>query len=96
MCIVHPDSVDTPTAARQVPGGLSEWFVRPRCRYQYPREKKPRSASTKITIRMIQRMLTCVRPSLRLSPAEVSVFVWEQRGTAAMGDAGQKIPWIGQ
>jgi hypothetical protein len=27
------------------------------CAYQRPREKKPSSASTRITIRMIQRML---------------------------------------
>ena len=37
--------------------------------YQYPREKKPSSASTRITIRRIQRMSTLLAP-----PFGVSVF----------------------
>jgi hypothetical protein len=39
-----------------VPGGLFHRLVSPS--YQTPREKKPSSARTRITIRMIQRMLT--------------------------------------
>jgi hypothetical protein len=35
------------------------------CAYQRPREKKPSSASTRITIRMIQRMLMRFDASLR-------------------------------
>src|SRR5262249_147576 len=56
---LHPSIVAMPKAARQVPGGpfsRASWsYSRPD--YQYPREKKPSSASTRMTIRMIQRML---------------------------------------
>ena len=47
--------VATKEAARQVPGGLFVRFFGPS--YQAPREKKPSNASTRTTIRMIQRML---------------------------------------
>jgi 23S rRNA C2498 (ribose-2'-O)-methylase RlmM len=52
---VHPTIIVTPQAARQGPSGLdsaASWS------YQRPRLKKPRSASTRMTIKMIQRMLT--------------------------------------
>jgi hypothetical protein len=39
----------------------------PRKIYQRPREKKPSSASTRMTIRMIQRMLMRFDASLRVS-----------------------------
>jgi hypothetical protein len=39
--------------------------------YQRPREKKPSSASTRITMRMIQRMLMRFRASLFLSIVDV-------------------------
>ena len=39
--------------------------------YQRPREKKPSSASTRITMRMIQRMLMRFRASLFMSIADL-------------------------
>jgi hypothetical protein len=51
----HSDMVVKTTTARQVPGGP---FSGDRRSYQRPREKKPSSARTRMTIRMIQRMLT--------------------------------------
>jgi hypothetical protein len=61
------------TTARQVPGGLYLGLGGPR-RYQYPREKKPSSASTKITIRMIQRMLMRFTASLRVCRPAVDLL----------------------
>jgi hypothetical protein len=47
--------IDHGEAARQVPGGpFSEGLE---SYYQYPREKKPSNASTRITMRIIHRML---------------------------------------
>jgi hypothetical protein len=59
---IHPSMIVVARAARQVPGGP---FSGEAGSYQYPREKKPRSASTKITIRMIQRMLMRFLPPCR-------------------------------
>jgi hypothetical protein len=54
----------TAKAARQVPGGPFSGSAG--SYYQYPREKKPSSASTRITMRMIQRMLMRFRASYGL------------------------------
>jgi hypothetical protein len=48
--------VATKKAARQVPDGLFRALNGPS--YQLPREKKPSSARTRTTIKMIHRMLT--------------------------------------
>jgi len=50
---VHPSIIVLRAAVRQGPDGLRGRTFRT---YQRPREKKPRSARTTITIRMIQRM----------------------------------------
>src|SRR5207253_781638 len=47
--------------------------------YEYPREKKPSSASTRMTIRMIQRMPTFA--SVSFAPAETKVSAWRERQT---------------
>src|SRR2546421_5928845 len=52
---VHPSIIVLRAAVRQGPDGLRGRTFRT---YQRPREKKPRSARTTITITMIQRMLT--------------------------------------
>lgn len=65
--------------------------------YQYPREKKPSSASTRITIRMIQRMLI-FEPPFGL----VVGRLWSRCFGATTANPGrwlrvvQKIPWTGQ
>ena len=68
---LHASIVATLRAARQVPGGPSQVSLGPTGGYQYPREKKPSSASTSTMIRMIQRMPTFA--SVCGLPAETSV-----------------------
>jgi hypothetical protein len=67
------------------------------CGYQYPREKKPSSASTRTTIKMIQRMLM-FEPPFGL----VVGRLWRRLLEATTDEAdarlrvAQKMPWMGQ
>src|SRR5439155_18575086 len=79
--LLHPSMIVIREAVRQGPDGLrgrSFWS------YQRPREKKPRSARTTITIRMTQRMLTLLNP-FRLCRSESSLSAGVERGTAQIG-----------
>jgi hypothetical protein len=59
--------------------------------YQRPREKKPSSASTRITIRMIQRMLMRFDASLRGEVVDLLSFS-PRRGNEKPGRAGAE--WL--
>jgi hypothetical protein len=76
----------TATAARQVPGGPFSGSAG--SYYQYPREKKPSSASTRITMRMIQRILMrFLPPCSRVDLPEV-ISAWVERKRAAQRYGG--------
>ncbi len=81
--------VATKRTARQVPGGLFVRFFGPT--YQAPREKKPSNASTRTTIRMIQRMLNVPPLALLKQKRPEDRFGYDRKPETAVGGRDPRV-----